>query len=183
MQCFHKSWNTICSYVIKQDRETAGTQRLMSAGSVQGSKRGTGLDSRQILESCKSWREVLKHPGMFNKAERSYSSIKQLWVDLQTKDYDALPSLEERLRKYVTERGCKPYRLQELGSRRAAVEWLCKNLGTNRKLRELQLFVESPPASGKTYFLHGLREFLETYTVPQRRNDFSGCETGSDLYR
>ena len=91
---FHKSWNTICDYVFKQDKDPYcwGTTKEQPLNRLERRKKGK-MGTR--LKACKSWKEDITDSFLGARVGRSYSSIKQLYMDL--KGYEEHPCIESRL--------------------------------------------------------------------------------------
>lgn len=184
---FHKSWTTICAYILKQDKNPFcwGTTKEECFERLKRKKiRNKGLDVIQRLKSCSTWKEVLEDSQLGPKVSRYYSSMKQTYMDL--KGVEKLPPLQERLREYLSvvekERELEAYPLKKLKSRRETYLWLVENLETTRPVRTPQLFILGPPKSGKTSFLDGLKEVLSVYEMSSRKDDFSEASNESDLW-
>ena len=186
---FHKSWNTVCSYVIKQDKTPYCWNIKLEEVEERTKRQRRGnrnLDSISMLKECETWNDVLEHPTLGAQVLRSYSSVKQTWNDL--KGSREQQPLLERLREYVelearsTGEYPKPYSEEELGTRAGALEWLASNLESKRELRKPQLLIIGNPMTGKTRFIQDLENFLTTYVVPIRSNDFSGATINVDLW-
>lgn len=186
---FHKSFNTICRYVIKQDMNPYCWNIRVEECRDRAKRQNEGkrnLDSLKLLEKCSTWREVLEEPGLFKQVLRSYNSVKQAWSDVQSTR--RVPSLESRLQAYIRARtraqgrAIKSYTGSELGDRAKAVKWLGNNLCISRPHRKAQLLILGAPMTGKSLFIEQLQEFLLTYHVPMRSNDFSGATTMVDLW-
>lgn len=72
-----------------------------------------------------------------------------------------------------------------MGSRSIAVNWLSKNLDTDRPIREPQLYILGSPKSGKYTFLEmykGLFFVFFVYEVSERKVHFSGATNDQDLW-
>ena len=70
-------------------------------------------------------------------------------------------------------------------SRSIAVNWLSKNLDTDRPIREPQLYILGEPKSGKYTFLEmykGLFFVFFVYEVSERKVHFSGATNDQDLW-
>ena len=150
---FHKSWNTICEYVFKQDSDPYcwGTTKEQCYERIHRRKTGKkGLPFITRLRKCETWSDVLSDDVLAERASKSYTSVKQLFMD--TKMPRKTQSVSARLREYldVVEKlkEVKPYTAEEMRSRSTAVYWLSKNLDTDRAIREPQLLILGSPKSG-----------------------------------
>lgn len=184
---FHKSWTTICAYILKQDKNPYcwGTTKEQCFERLKRRKKGNkGLDVIQRLKSCSTWEEVLEDSQLGPKVSRHYSSMKQTYMDLKGVEKPA--PLQERLREYLSvvekERELEAYPLRELKSCRETYLWLVENLETARPVRTPQLFIYGPRKSGKTSFLDELKEVLSVYEMSGRKDDFSEASNESDLW-
>lgn len=184
---FHKSWNTICEYILKQDFEPYcwGTTKEECRERINRRKTGKkGLDFMTRLRNCETWKDVVNDDLLANRVSKSYSSVKQLFLD--TKHIANELSLTERLKEYLSvvekDKEIKSYTVQDLGSKSRAVAWLVENLDRRRALREPQLLILGEPKSGKTTFLDMLRDLCIVYDVSSRRDDFSGMTNDEDLW-
>jgi len=98
---FHKSWNTICEYVFKQDQDTYcwGTTKEQCRERLHRKKAGKkSVDLINRLRKCETWNDVLADSILGPRVLKSYSSIKQAFYDLKV--YEKVPSLESRLKEY-----------------------------------------------------------------------------------
>ena len=96
---FHKSWNTICEYIFKQDSEPFcwGTTKEECRERIRRRKTGKkGLDFMTRLRNCETWKDVVNDDLLANRVSKSYSSVKQLLLD--TKMASNGLSLTERLK-------------------------------------------------------------------------------------
>lgn len=184
---FHKSWNTICEYIFKQDSDPYcwGTTKEQCRERLHRRKTGKkGLDFMTRLRNCSTWREVVNDDVLANRVSKSYTSVKQLFLDTKLTPNEL--SLTERLREYLDvvekDKQVDPYTSVELGSKSSAVSWLSTNLDTTRALREPQLLIIGDPKSGKTTFLDMLRDLFVVYDVSSRKDDFSGMTNDEDLW-
>lgn len=184
---FHKSWNTICEYIFKQDQEPYcwGTTKAQCRERLHRKKTGKkGLDLLSRLRRCETWFDVIQDDFLATKVSKSYSSMKQLFLD--SKQVANTLSVKERITEYlsVAEKSnpIESYKPEELKSRGIAVSWLVENLDTSRPLRKAQLLILGTPGSGKSTFLDALKDFLFVYEVSERKDDFSGATNDYDLW-
>ena len=185
---YHKSWNTICEYIFKQDKEPYcwGTTKEQCRERFHRKKAGKrSVDFVSRLGACVSWRDVITDSFLGPRVARSYSSVKQLFLDL--KGFEELDSLESRLSEYlsVNERvsgKISGYSSKDLQDRTPAISWLGENLNIDRPIRTPQLLLIGPPGSGKTTFVDLLSKFCKVYVVPLRKDDFSRASTSVDFW-
>ena len=185
---FHKSWNTICAYILKQDKDPFcwGTSKEQCRERYYRKKTGKPtLDFMTRLKNCNSWREVAEDDFLGPRVARSYSSVKQLFLDL--KSFKEEDSLESRIEQFLESKKdhstpISPYTNADLGTKGQALSWLGENLSTNRPHRTPQLLLVGEPGSGKTSFVTLLSEFCKVYEVPMRKDDFSSASTQVDLW-
>lgn len=100
---FHKSWNTICEYVFKQDSDPHcwGTTKEQCRARIHRREKGKkSADLISRLRECSTWSDVLNDKFLGPKVLRSYTSVKQVFLDL--KDHVNSLSVEERLREYIS---------------------------------------------------------------------------------
>ena len=185
---FHKSWNTICAYILKQDKDPFcwGTTKEQCRERFFRKKTGKPtLDFVTRLKNCNSWRDVIEDEFLGPRVGRSYSSVKQLFLDL--KGFQEQDSLESRIEQFLQSKNdsgtpIPPYTDVDLGTRGKVLSWLGDNLSTNRPIRTPQLLLVGEPGSGKTSFVTLLSEFCKIYAVPMRKDDFSNASTQVDLW-
>lgn len=185
---FHKSWNTICEYIFKQDQDPYcwGTTKEQCRERLNRKKAGKrSVDFISRLGACDSWRDVITDSFLGPRVARSYSSVKQLYLDL--KGVQELDSLESRLLDYLSanERVSGEilgYSYEDLGDRAPAISWLGENLSRERPIRTPQLLLIGPPGTGKTTFIERLSFFCSVYVVPLRKDDFSRASTSVDFW-
>ena len=99
---FHKSWNTICAYILKVDKDPFcwGSTKEQCRERVFRKKTGKPtLDFVTRLKDCNSWRDVIEDSFLGPRVGRSYSSVKQLFMDL--KSFEEEESLESRIVDYL----------------------------------------------------------------------------------
>ena len=132
---FHKSWNTICAYVLKQDDDPfcwGTTKQKIKERLSSVKKRKKNKNIMTLLGECESWDDVVKHRVLGPRVLRSYSSVKQAYYDL--KGSSKLPPLESRLKEYISlkQKDCatpiEAYTRDELKSKEGEVFWLSKYL-------------------------------------------------------
>jgi len=95
---FHKSWNTICEYVFKQDQDPYcwGTTKEQCRERLHGKKTGKkGLDFLSRLRNCETWSDVVQDDLLAARLSKSYSSVNQLFFD--TKQVQNTLSVKESL--------------------------------------------------------------------------------------
>ena len=185
---FHKSWNTICAYLLKEDKNPYcwGTTKEECEERVGRRKNGKkSLDFVSRLSACNSWKEVITDKFLSPRVARSYSSVKQLYLDL--KGHREIEPLQIRLKEYLrlNESNLKqilPYSNHDLLDRGPTIQWLGENLDRERPIRTPQLLLVGPPGSGKTSFVELLSRFLNIYHVPMRKDDYSKASTSVDLW-
>ena len=185
---FHKSWNTICEYIFKQDRDPYvwGTSKEECQERLHRKKTGQkGLDYVTRLRNCKTWNDVIKDDYLARIAMRSYSSVKQVYLDI--KGVETQESLLSRLEEYLSlqessgER-VRAYSAEELKDRLAAMTWLGDNVAVDRPLRKPQLLLVGSPGSGKTTWVKNLSSFCRVYRIPARKDDFTKASTDVDFW-
>lgn len=184
---FHKSWNTICEYIFKQDQDPYcwGTTKEQCRERLHRKKTGKkGLDFLSRLQKCETWSDVVQDNVLANRVSKSYSSVKQLFFD--TKEVQNTLSVRERLTEYLSviekTKVIESYKAEELKSRGKAVSWLVENLDTDRPLRKAQLLILGEPKSGKSSFLEMLKDLFFVYELSERKDDFSGATNEYDLW-
>ena len=185
---FHKSWNTICEYIFKQDTDPFcwGTSKEQCFERSHRRKKGKkSLDFISRLSACKSWREVITDSFLGPRVARSYSSVKQLYCDL--KGFQVQESIESRLEEYLSlqssdSKQILPYSFQDLEDRGPAMSWLGENLDMDRPIRTPQLLLVGGPGAGKTTFISLLATFCKVYKVPMRKDDFTKASTEVDFW-
>jgi hypothetical protein len=108
---YHKSWTYVCEYVFKEDNDTYcflfllrknnGTTKEQWGERLNRKKAGkTSLDFVSRLAACESWRDVITDSFLGPRVARSYSSVKQLFLDL--KGNEKVPSFYYRLDNYLS---------------------------------------------------------------------------------
>lgn len=181
---FHKGWNTICRYLLKEDKTPYvwGEESLDlikdRANSCSSKRRGPDLV--KALRSKNSWKEVMEDDNLVRKCLSSYNSVRNTYADLQA--FKDTSCFLLRLTAYVEAKGEKVYSAKDLKERWHALEWLVYNLCRERHLRQRQLLILGKPSTNKTNFVQALSEFLSVYFVPRRLNDFTGAEKEHDLW-
>ena len=96
---FHKSWNSICEYVFKEDQDPYcwGTTKEQCRERLHRKKAGKkSYDLISRLRNCERWDDVLTDSILGPRVLKSYSSIKQTFYDLKVNE--KVPSSESRLR-------------------------------------------------------------------------------------
>ena len=116
-----------------------------------------------------------------------YTSVKQLFID--TKIYHNTESVSARLREYLEviekTKDIYPSIPLEMPSRSIDVNWLSKNLDTDRPIREPQLYILGEPKSGKYTFLEMYKALFFVffgYEISERKVRFSGATNNQDLW-
>ena len=185
---FHKSWNTICEHIFKQDRDPYvwGTSKEECRERLHRKKTGQkGLDYITRLQDCKTWYEVINDDYLAKRVIHSYSSVKQAFYDLKRseKQEPLLSRLEQYLSLQEKSGECViGYSAEELKDRMGAMTWLADNLDVQRPIRKPQLLLVGSPGSGKTTWVENLSSFCRVYRAPMRKDDFSKASTEVDFW-
>ena len=181
---FHKGWNSVCRYVLKEDKTPTvwGEESLElvkdRAKAAEGKHRGPDLI--KLLRTKNSWEEVIADDTLAHKCLSNYSSVRSTFEDIQASNKPAC--FLKRLSLYVLKKGTKVYKAKDLNERLFAIKWLAYNLCRKRHLKQRQLFILGCPGTNKTNFVQSLSEFLKVYFVPRRPKDFTGASAHHDLW-
>lgn len=181
---FHKGWNTICHYLLKQDKTPAcwGTS-LPEVQLVSESVKKKTISYPQLLERLKTkedWTEVLTDEHLGPRCLRNYSSLKQVFADLQ--GIKESKHFFKRLSEYLRDKNEPKYTGDELKEKYPALEWLVFNLCRERHLKQPQLLLTGLPGTNKTNLFDILSKVLRIYSPPHRKDDFTGVDDNYDLW-
>lgn len=108
---FHKGWNSICSYLLKEDKSPVvwgeeSLELIRERAQAHGGKR-QGPDLAKLLRGKSSWDEVMMDDNLVRKCLSSYSSVRNTFMDLQAMKQKV--HVLERLAAYVKEKGGEAY--------------------------------------------------------------------------
>ena len=86
---FHKSWNTTCEYVFKQDSDlffwgTIKEQCFELLHRKNSGKKDFEFISR--LRACHTWSDVIRDNLLADRISTSYSLVRQLFLDIKKVD-------------------------------------------------------------------------------------------------
>lgn len=181
---YHKGWNTVCAYLLKEDRSPVvwgeeSLELVRERGSSAAGKR-RGPDLVKLLREKSSWAEVMADDNLVKKCLSNYSSVRNTFADIQASKRST--HFFERLVSYVKEKGGLAYTGDELKERIPLLTWLTYNLCRSRHLRQRQMLILGAPGTHKTDMVQCLSQILNVYFVPRRAKDFTGGDKDFDLW-
>lgn len=181
---FHKGWNTICHYLLKQDKTpTCWGTSLSEIKILSESVLRKAVSYPQLLGRLKDkedWTEVITDEELGPRCLRSYNSVKQVFADLQ--GIKESKHFFQTLSEFLRDKNEPKYTAEELKDKYPALQWLVFNLCRERHLKQPQLLLTGRPGTNKTNFFNILSKVLRIYSPPHRKDDFTGVNDNYDLW-
>lgn len=135
VQC-HKAWPTICSYLIKEDKEPLvwgkySLEQIVRIGEAKRQHRRVGEISHEEilkrLESKKDWYQVYDDDIIRQKIINHLPRLKDAYRDLQTAR-EIEGTIRQRIREYLEKHKEPPeYHIEQLEEKYLLIDWTMAN--------------------------------------------------------
>jgi hypothetical protein len=123
------------------------------------SKKMSQLDAMRRLRSMSEWEDVMRDPSLSKLCLRSYSAVKQTYLDVQELTGPSHPF--HRVSLYCKNKIIAPYKKEELGEKFEAIEWFSHNLTHPRYIKQPQLVISGVPNTNKTNLITILKKVFQ----------------------
>ncbi|CAL9208288.1 unnamed protein product (mitochondrion) [Musa hybrid cultivar] len=199
---FFRSWASLCKYILAEVNEdqsllVGGDQSLQQIKEMVLAQTRHKLialpgvkeirpRSREVIHklgSIDEWDQVYKVNEISDALLFSYQNVRAMYEDMQLQKALHKGSLQERLTKYLEERGWpQEYAYDEILEKYIFLDWIGVNLLFKRPIKTKQLLLYGKPSTQKTLSFDLLTDVLNIYYASSRKNDFSGAHDNYDLW-
>ncbi|CAL9126634.1 unnamed protein product, partial [Musa textilis] len=137
----------------------------------------------QKLSEIDQWHQVYKVNEISDALIFYYNNIRAMYEDLQAQKELHRGTLQERLTRYLEERGWpEEYTVEDLQEKDFLLDWIGCNLIFHRPIKTKQLLLYGKPSTQKTLLFDMLDEVLNIYHASAHKNYFSGAHDDYDLW-